>query len=134
MHLEYPLSDLLPTLRTSLAQGVHLPPSFPLVFPFPPNHRNKIKPQIFRPKTIQKNVLELFQGSRLVSSKNILDIKSRFFKRPSPSPVNHLSEHKKKELGETTAKPLAKVEIFFGTPEPVTTVATVTEDPSTLNP
>ena len=104
------------------------------MFPFPPNHRKKRKPQKFRPKSIQKNILELFQGPKLVSNKKMFDIKSRFSKRPRPSPVNHQSEYKKKELifqlGETTVKPSTELEDFLGKPESVT-VVTVSEDPPT---
>jgi hypothetical protein len=65
----------------------------------------------------------------------MLNIKSRFSKRPRPSPVNHQSEYKKKEpifqLGETTVKPSTELEDFLGKPESVTTVVTVSEDPPT---
>ena len=73
-----------------------------------------------------------------MSTKKTFDIKSRFSKRPRPSPVNHQREYKKKgmsfQLDKTTEKPSTEFEDFFGKPEPVTTVATVSEDPTTLNP
>ena len=129
-----PLVDILHTAVPTTAQDSQLPHSFPLVFPFPPNHRNKRKPQRFRSKGESKfspqnggkrNLLEIFQASKSFSDRKKQSKKSRFAsfpKQPSPSPVKHtvlnnLHVTANVQLGETTLQPSLELEDFLGSSE-----------------